>query len=937
MIVATQGWLSLSAQNILVHPYLQSATPSSIVIMWETNINGDSGIRYGTTPDLGNSATAFSISTLGSTFLHTSTLQDLTPGTRYYYKASTGNWQSEIFDFVTPPLRSSEASMNIVLMSDMQKDGGNPNIFQNLINTSLLPYISNTYGSPLSDHLQMAILPGDVVDNGNSYLQWKNDFFDPGQVLWRSVPSYPAIGNHEANSQNYFNYFTLPPNGTSGYMEHWYTHDYSNVRVLSFDSNNPYRIAAQLNWLDSVLTASCSDTLIDFVFAQMHHPHKSELWTPGEISYTGEIIERLENFSDDCGKPTIHFFGHTHAYSRGQSRDHDHLWVNVATSGGNIDYWGEFENQDYDEFIVSQDEYGFVMVEVTAGDDPTIVLKRLSFGDQYNPGGDTQTDYVEIRKNNTQPDIPFPVFPLSHDTVSSSCLTLQADMYLDSDGDEHGASHWQISSDSSDFTTPVVESWKQYANWYNEVDLQANDDLTNEDVSNLPGGQALFWRVRYRDKSLAWSEWSEPSLFYTRSTQLLSPNLVQNGDAENGVTNWTATAGVIESLGALECNGINPFAGLKYFGLGALCVDNAFGSAYQDINLSAFMAPIDSNIVFVNFGSYMADWENTDEPAMALQFLNENNILINSTDTLRHRMSAWTLKENTIPVPAGTRTIRCILMGKRFAGADNDSYIDNVFVKLVRGNPACSTYEHPGQLYGRVYVDKNAAAHADGRSWTTAFRNIPDAFRRVHADTLINEVWIANGLYPVTYSESRDSSLFLQKKMAVYGGFEGSETDVSQRNIPLHPTVLSGNIGDTLLANDNVYHVIYIDSVSDSIVIDGITITGGNANGVNDPSGGGILVGSSNTGTVRLINCRLENNLANEGSAIINNAILDLSDCTIISAEENGGSCILNAGPAAILSLLRVNIHQQCIQCPQAIQNITGAMLHVTDVQLEKN
>ena len=36
---------------------------------------------------------------------------------------------------------------------------------------------------------------------------------------------------------------------------------------------------------------------IDFVFAQLHHPHKSELWTPGENDYTGEVIQRMENFN----------------------------------------------------------------------------------------------------------------------------------------------------------------------------------------------------------------------------------------------------------------------------------------------------------------------------------------------------------------------------------------------------------------------------------------------------------------------------------------------------------------------------------------------------------------------------------------------------------------------------------------------------------------
>ena len=89
---------------------------------------------------------------------------------------------------------------------------------------------------------------------------------------------------------------------------------------------------------------------IDFVFAQLHHPHKSELWTPGNTDYTGEVVNLLENFSSNSGKPSIHFFGHTHGYSRGQSKNHSHLMVNVASAGGNLDSWGEYPNNDYDEY-----------------------------------------------------------------------------------------------------------------------------------------------------------------------------------------------------------------------------------------------------------------------------------------------------------------------------------------------------------------------------------------------------------------------------------------------------------------------------------------------------------------------------------------------------------------------------------------------------------
>lgn len=930
---------SAHGQTALVQPYLQLATPTDIVIMWETNTNTESIVEYGLDANLGSTTTGSTITTLNNTILHTVRVKGLTANTRYYYKAVTGSWSSAIFDFVTQPTRDSEANFNIVLMSDMQKDGSNPTIFNDLINTSLLPYVAAEYGSPLNDFVQMAVLPGDVVDNGNTYAQWKNDFFDPGQALWRAVPSYPAIGNHEVNSANYFNYFTLPENGTPGYLEHWYYHDYSNVRVLSLNSNSPYRIQAQLDWVDSILTLSCADPLIDFVFAELHHPFKSELWTPGNTNYTGDVIELLEDFSTSCGKPSIHFFGHTHAYSRGQSRDHDHLWVNVATSGGRIDSWGEYPNADYEEFIVSEDDYGFVMVEITAGDDPQVVVKRLSFGDASNPGGSAETDYVVIRKNNTAPNTPYPLFPTAADTVSAFCFTLKADAFYDSDGDEQGGAQWQISADSSDFTHPVFDSWKQYANWYYEVDLQASDDLTDEEVTALEGNETYYWRTRYRDKSLEWSEWSLPQKFFTHSFDTLSDNLVLNPGAENGITSWIATIGVIESLTAGECNGISPYQGSKYFAVGALCVEHPYASAYQDLNVNGYAATIDSGTVQAQYGAYMANWANTDEPAIALQFLNEANVVIGSTDTMRHNLAPWTLKLNIALVPAGTRTIRTNLMGTRTAGADNDSYVDSVFCSLLSGDIVCGVYTAPGPLHHRIYVDKDAVATPDGKSWTTAYRTPGAALLQSNTDTSIQEIWIAEGIYPVTSTTVRDTSFAINRAVSIYGGFDGSETFLAQRDLNSHTTILSGEIGDTSLITDNVYHVLSIQNGTDTLLLDGLNICCGYADGDQESVGGGIHIASSNTGPVYLHQCTVTGNYALEGSSLYNAATtwIDASTLTSEVIEGTTGSAILNTGETANLSLSNTSVIQLCATCSEVIRNLDGATLTVEEsVLLEK-
>ena len=203
-----------------------------------------------------------------------------------------------------------------------------------------------------------------------------------------------------------------------------------------------------------------------------------------------------------CGKPSIHFFGHTHGYSRGQSKDHNHLWVNVATAGGNIDYGGEVAQVDYDEFSVSHDEWGFVMVDVEAGPSPQCVLRRLSFGNENQSRVNAVQDTVTIRRYNNLPERPVPLIPVS-EGVNPSCFTLQARAFFDSDQDLHGASQWQLSRSCQDFSRPIMDQWVQHENWYGGVDTQAGDELFDHVVRDLQASTRYCWRVRYRDRSLA--------------------------------------------------------------------------------------------------------------------------------------------------------------------------------------------------------------------------------------------------------------------------------------------------------------------------------------------------------------------------------------------------------------------------------------------------
>lgn len=683
----------IQAQTMLVQPYLQDAEPTRMTVLWETTAGAESTVNYGPTSSLGSTALGTAFTSSGTNQLHTVTINGLVPATTYHYRVVTGAAVSSILRFTTPALASSERGTNIVAMSDMQRDNGLPNKFWEVVHNGVIDHVNDSMGPDLSQELAMVVIPGDLVDNGTNYASWKTTFFDPANPLFSYVPVYPVLGNHENNTPNYFNYFQLPTNGTAGYLEHWWYKDHSNVRIIGLNSNAGYRIQAQLDWLDGVLASAATDPNIDFVFAQLHHPHHSELWIDGNTDYTGQVITRMEQFSTGSGKPSIHFFGHTHAYSRGQSRDHSHVMVNVATAGGNIDYWGEFAQIDYPEYNISDDEYGFVMVEVQAGANPGFTLKRFSLGDATTIEDNTLEDLMTVRRCNNPPLTPGGLFPSAGDVVSPDCVVLKAGPFFDADGDGHGDAHWQVSTTCGNWTTPVIDSWRQYQNWYNAVDGQAGDDLTDEQVLSLQPNTSYCWRVRYRDRSLKWSAWSAPITFQTGTTTF-GPNLLANGNAEGGTASWTATDGVIESLTNGECNGIAPYAGTRYFALGALCTDNAFGRAYQDVNLAANAAAIDEGEAGIRYGGRFANWQGSDLPRMALEFRNAANVVIGSAPEIGSNTGTWTLVQGDAALPVGTRSVRVILTGTRQAGADNDSYMDELFVNFRSGVACSEPYVH---------------------------------------------------------------------------------------------------------------------------------------------------------------------------------------------------------------------------------------------------
>ena len=78
--------------------------------------------------------------------------------------------------------------------------------------------------------------------------------------------------------------------------------------------------------------------------------------------------------------------------------------------------------------------------------------------------------------------------------------------------------------------------------------------------------------------------------------------------------------------------------------------------------------------------------------------------------------------------------------------------------------------------------------------------------------------------------------------MRLYGGFDGAETQRDERDWENNATILSGDIGVSGNNTDNCYHVFYHPdgtNLDSTAVLDGFTVTAGNAAGVFPHSNGG--------------------------------------------------------------------------------------------------
>jgi hypothetical protein len=309
------GWCEAAlAATVTRGPYLQTGTPTSIVVRWRTDVATDSRVQYGAAP--GSLTSAVNNGTI--TTEHEITVSGLSPDTQYYYSVGTtstvltGNDTNHFF--ITFPPGGTPVPTRVWVLGDAGTQ------------TSAQFAVRDAYYSATGTrHTDLWLMLGDNAYQSGTDTEYQGAVFNVYQTMLRKSVLLSTLGNHEtAQATNftdnypYFSIFTLPKNAEAGGLasgtEHYYSFDFGNVHFVCLDSMTASRATngPMANWLRNDLAA----TLQDWIVAFWHHPPYSKGSHNSDTEI--ELVQMRQNFNpilEDGGVDLV-LGGHSHDYER---------------------------------------------------------------------------------------------------------------------------------------------------------------------------------------------------------------------------------------------------------------------------------------------------------------------------------------------------------------------------------------------------------------------------------------------------------------------------------------------------------------------------------------------------------------------------------------------------------------------------------------------
>lgn len=347
-------------------PYLQLATPNSMVVVWRTENEITPVVRFGRSVDAldqtctdGSIVTRISLTTnkaelkqlqeerpemLRLPKLHKDTpiglfqyearITGLTPDTRYYYAVYDGNRRltepDPSYHFVTHPPKGPARPARFWVVGD----SGTGRWQQHDVHGAMLEWTA-AQKRPIDFYLHL----GDMAYQRGRDVEFQTRFFETYEPTLRHVVCWPTMGNHEGGTSKgtngvgpYYDAYVCPTRGEAGGVptgtEAFYSFDYANIHFICLDSHDLDRKPTGLmaRWLKLDLERTKADWLVAF----FHHPP----YTKGthDSDREKQLIEMRTHIMPilESGGVDVVLTGHSHIYERSMLIDGAYATPTVA-------------------------------------------------------------------------------------------------------------------------------------------------------------------------------------------------------------------------------------------------------------------------------------------------------------------------------------------------------------------------------------------------------------------------------------------------------------------------------------------------------------------------------------------------------------------------------------------------------------------------------
>ncbi len=288
-------------------PYIQNLTDSSVAILWGSNNISDGSVQIGL-----DSTSYETILENETTNLHEINVVGLSADTKYFYRVVSDEVVSEWKSFTT--FKSNPNEFTFLVYGDTQNN-----------------FLRHTeIASNFADHdFDFIAHCGDVVQRGIRN-DWNVEFFDPLEKYLSEKPVYVSIGNHQLNSQNFYDYFEMPNDEHENYFSFTFGNSFFiflDNRSAAYPDVTYYPSikdgSPQYIWLEEQLSSN-EATQAEWIFVFSHVPSYHNFSLNAYQDNTDYLVPLFEQYGVD-----FNFSGHIHGYERGIRNN-----VNYVTTAG---------------------------------------------------------------------------------------------------------------------------------------------------------------------------------------------------------------------------------------------------------------------------------------------------------------------------------------------------------------------------------------------------------------------------------------------------------------------------------------------------------------------------------------------------------------------------------------------------------------------------